>query len=427
MKETDTSASTAQPRHKDSIIRELKQEISEANRKLHATNVIAETVSQSLDLEEVLNSALDRVLELTKGTKGAIFIMDQESQRLYPRAYRGLSQEFIQAITGLKVGEELAGKVVETGKAIFGDDIGSDPRISPSIIRSHINQEGLRAFASFPLRSKSQILGVMSVSSPVAHQFKAEDIELLDCIANQVAVAIENALLHQEIQRRGEMRRHLLQQCIYIQEEERRRIARELHDDTSQVLTSLSARLEAIMCMLPPDLHPNSIHGELRGIQSSMIRMIDDTHRMIYQLRPTVLDDLGLVAAVRWQADNLLEARGIKVRFDSAGKERKLPSDVEIGLFRIIQEATNNIVKHAEAWNSKIEIRFEDNMLSILVEDDGRGFDVDQVMNITNEKRGFGLLNIKERVEYMGGQLSIQSQLNLGSQITVQIPTCWAD
>ena len=223
-----------------------------------------------------------------------------------------------------------------------------------------------------------------------------------------------------EAKRLEQIRGELLNLVISTQEEERKRIARGLHDETSQALTSLAVNLEATIAALPPDA--DETKAKLRGMQSLAVSTLDEIHKIIYELRPTLLDDLGLVPAVKWHAENYLEAAGIKVHLETAGLERRLLAQMETALFRIIQEATTNIAKHASAESASISLEFNEDSVVIHIEDDGKGFDLGEVMRSRDGERGLGLLSMKERAEFLGGVLSIKSLPGFGTQITVKIP-----
>lgn len=396
--------------------RRLEQQIVETNQNLLALNAIASTVSQSMDLDTVLNAALDKVLELLKGNTGGILLLDDESQTLSYRAYRGLSEEFVEGIAGLKLGEGIAGRVAQLGEPIYVDDISKDPRLT----RSVVIKEDLKSFASVPLRSKNKVLGVMNIASRTVGPFSHQDIQLLTSIANQIAVAIENAELYNEVQRKEEMRGELLRQIIFTQEEERKRIARGLHDETSQALTGLAVNLQVVMDALPLDT--DQVKAKLRGIQSLAINTLDEIHRVIYELRPSLLDDLGLVAAINWYAENYLEAAGVKAHLETVGVDRRLSVEIETALFRIIQEAATNVVRHAGADSASIDLEFKEESVAIRIKDNGSGFDLDQVMRSNDKGRGLGLLSMRERVEFLGGKLSIQSRPGFGTQVAAEIP-----
>jgi signal transduction histidine kinase len=263
-------------------------------------------------------------------------------------------------------------------------------------------------------------LGVLNIASHETRKFSDEDVRLLEGIARQIATAIENARLHQEVQHKEKFRGELLSEIFSIQEEERKRIARELHDETSQSLASLAANLEAVASMLPASAE--KVKARLRKAERLSIGILDEIHRLIYELRPTILDDLGLVAAARWLADNNLATAGIRVDFRTTGREKRLPPKLEATLFRVIQEAVSNTARHAQARNVSMSLHFKKNTIRVCISDDGKGFNVEEAITAKDRPRGLGLLGMKERVELMNGTLSIWSHPGSGTKIDVEIP-----
>jgi PAS domain S-box-containing protein len=374
-------------------VKELELKISKAQQNLSALNIIANAVIQSLDLDTILASALDKTLEIFNSNLGGILILDEGANNLYYKVHHGLSTEYISKMS-LSLGEGIAGKVAQTGEPMLSEDISSDPRAArPKLI----NREGLRAFASVPLRSKDKILGVINIASYEARRFSLDDVQLLESVAAQMATAVENATLHQEALRKEQIKGELLQDILTIQEEERKRIARELHDETSQMLAGLTANLEAAV---------NALHNSvpkaeplLRKAQSLSINIMDEIHRVIYELRPSLLDDLGLVAAVRWLADNKLGNSGVNLQYKVIGNEKRLPHQLETTIFRVIQEALNNVARHAHAKNVIIILSFSIEAIEVRIADDGTGFNVPEAISSKERPRGLGLLGMKERVE----------------------------
>lgn len=205
-----------------------------------------------------------------------------------------------------------------------------------------------------------------------------------------------------------------------VREEERKRIAHDLHDETSQLLASLTAHLEAALGTLPATAGKS--RDMIKKAQTLSIKILDQLHKLIYELRPSLLDDLGLVAAIGSLIDSRLEAAGVKVRFKVTGKEKRLPAPVETTLFRVTQETFNNIARHAHARNVDVRVHFKRSMVKMSVKDDGKGFDVDKTISSKSGLRGFGLLTMKERVELVNGSLNIQSRPGAGTEITIEIP-----
>ena len=157
-------------------------------------------------------------------------------------------------------------------------------------------------------------------------------------------------------------------------------------------------------------------------LQSLSISMLDEIHKLIYELRPTLLDDLGLIAATRWLTDKNLRAAGVHVNFKTVGRERRLPRQLETTFFRAIQEAVYNIARHAHARNVIISLHFRKRAIRVHIRDDGRGFDVQEAIDSKDRPRGLGLLGMKERVELISGSLNIRSQSGGGTEIVIEIP-----
>ncbi len=394
-------------------------ELEQRTKELSSLLSVSETLTSLTDLSNLdaaLGGALDKTLEIMKGSIGGILLLDEEKKRLYYRVHRGLSDRYVGEMS-IGLGEGIAGKVAQTGESILLEDISTDSRAArPQLIST----EGLRAFASVPLRSKERVLGVLNIASSETRKFSPADVRLLEGIAAQIATAIENAQLHQEVQRKEKIRGELLQELLSIQEEERKRIARELHDETSQVLASLTASLEAAAGMLPGNVDKSK--ALVKKAQALSVDILDEINRLIYELRPALLDDWGLMAAVKWLADNRLGAAGVEVNFKTVGRERRLQPQLEATLFRVIQEAVNNIARHAQAKHASISLRFMKKAVEVRIGDDGRGFDVEEAISSKDRPRGLGLLGMKERVELANGTLSIRSHPDGGgTEIDVKI------
>ena len=275
------------------------------------------------------------------------------------------------------------------------------------------------------LASASQKIADGDFMSPVTTLGKDEIGSLaqtLDDMRTKLKVSYEELeQLHQSVQRKEEIRGELLQDLFSIQEEERKRIARDLHDETSQALTSLSANLEAAITMLPTNV--TEAKDILRKTQNQTINILEEINRLVYELRPAVLDDLGLVSAIQWLAETNLEKAGVLVNFKTTGRVMRLDNQSETILFRVIQEIVHNITRHANAKTADIMLHFKKRVIVVRVTDDGRGFDVEEAMNTKERPRGLGLLGMKERVELVKGSLNIRSYPGgVGTEIDIEIP-----
>lgn len=221
--------------------------------------------------------------------------------------------------------------------------------------------------------------------------------------------------LYRELQKKEDARGELLRKVITVQEEERKRIARELHDETSQALATLLLSVET------------SVNNAAEPLRERLVRMkavanraLDSIHRLIFDLRPSVLDDLGLVSAFRWVAENRLESLGIDVGFEVVGTERRLQPEIETTLFRIGQEAISNVARHAEANSVNLVIEFCDRFVRFQLEDNGKGFDLEDVTKSADS--AIGILGMKERAALVDGRIIIDSEPEKGTRFAVEIP-----
>jgi signal transduction histidine kinase len=225
---------------------------------------------------------------------------------------------------------------------------------------------------------------------------------------------------YREIAQKEASRGELLRKLFSAQEEERRRIARELHDETSQSLNSLVMRLDSALST--PDESPRKIKDILKDTKSLAIHTVDNVHKIIFDLRPAILDDLGLISAMRWYSQNRLKEKGIDGRVEVDGEEKKLPAPVENAIFRVVQEAITNVIRHAEAQNVLISVEYNEKSFTLDIEDDGKGFIVKQFNPRSQEVQGLGLMGMRERVSLIGGELKIDSEPGKGTHVSISVP-----
>jgi two-component system sensor histidine kinase UhpB len=207
---------------------------------------------------------------------------------------------------------------------------------------------------------------------------------------------------------------------INAQEEERVRIARSLHDDTAQSISMLIIHLERLGALIPAD-RPDIVRY-ISDAQNVATRLLENLRKIIWDLRPSILDDLGLNSAIRWYARTNLEKAGIKVGFQTAIEAMRLPLHLETMLFRIAQEAISNILRHAGASHVSIRLWIANQNIWLEIEDDGRGFDMEQTARDALDHQQLGLLGIRERVSLVGGEVKIDSKEGSGTCLQVHVP-----
>jgi signal transduction histidine kinase len=229
----------------------------------------------------------------------------------------------------------------------------------------------------------------------------------------------ELARSHAELERKEQMRARLLEQVITAQEDERKRIARELHDETSQALTSLMVGLR-LLEQRPELAGTRETLADLRALTG---KTLDAVHDLALQLRPSVLDDLGLVPAVERIVAEFGRTHGIEVAFETNLRTaRRLPAPLETALYRITQEALTNVARHAGAHSVSLLLEARSGSVTLIVEDDGRGFDAAGWMNGTRDERSLGVFGMRERASLLGGSLTIESAPGSGTTVFVEVP-----
>lgn len=422
--------------------RELQQsrrEIARWNQELEArveqrTRELAALVESSHSLTTTLNlDALFQILMLKTrqvfpaAEAAALFLFDPDSEILTVRVSIGLDAEVCKELR-LRVGEGIAGRVFESQSSALlpTRDAVRTSRLNVSTgnrlhLRRAVGEREIESALGVPLRVKGARLGALLLYNfSRAGAFAESDVPLLQGLANQAAAAIENAQLYAELERKEMARTQLLEQVIEAQEDERKRIARELHDEFAQTLTALTINLEGAIQHLPAELA--DLRKRLTETQALTAQTLKETSEWILELRPTALDDLGLVPAIRWYAENRLEPVGTRVNVQAAGHKPRLRPSVETALFRIAQEAVNNIARHAHATAADIRLEQKDGRLIMLVVDDGQGFDPNEILNLKDGTRGIGLLGMRERAALLGGSVTIDSQFGSGTRIRVEVP-----
>jgi signal transduction histidine kinase len=212
----------------------------------------------------------------------------------------------------------------------------------------------------------------------------------------------------------------VVRKTILAQEEERLRLARELHDETAQTLAALTIALDRARDDL--DGATADAREQIREARAIAGRLLSETRRLILGLRPSVLDDLGLVPAIRWLCETGLADRGVEVAIEADQGGARLPGYVEVALFRIIQEAVGNIARHADATHVRIGMSVAAEVARVTVADDGRGFDVARAMGPDGSDSSVGLVGMQERVAILGGSIEIRSAAGSGTEIVVEVP-----
>ncbi|HEU5244326.1 MAG TPA: GAF domain-containing protein [Gaiellaceae bacterium] len=368
------------------------------SRQLQSLNEIGNALVTETDLERLLDLIVRRLRELLQARVVALALPS------------GSDELRFAAVAGdaAAVGETFSrsnskgGRVLERQRSVRSDSVIDDPEVQHEVTR----RLGVRTGMWVPLVVRNQVIGVIEIhdkEGPDA-RFSDDDLRLAETFAARAAIAVE---LSQRVARDA------LRRVVEAQEMERRRLARELHDETGQALTSILLGLKPLEDALVD--HPAS--SALAELREHVVLALQDVRRLAVELRPKVLDDYGLVAALERLTQSFAEQTGIHVDFHSALGENRPSSEVETALYRVVQESLTNIVKHAHARNVSISLARRDTVVAAVIEDDGAGFDPGAV-----REGGIGLLGMRERLALIDGGLEIESRPGAGTTIVAEVP-----
>lgn len=244
------------------------------------------------------------------------------------------------------------------------------------------------------------------------------ELSLLKGIADEAALAITNAKLYTALRLEERSRAQLLHQMINAQEEERKRIARELHDETSQSLTALLVGLDTIRIAAQVDAQ--KVENHIQDLKAITQEMLANIHRLIANLRPSLLDDLGLVTAIQWYGEQRLKPLGVDFHFESDGFNEPLPPSIETILFRIVQEGSTNIIRHARASSVIVRLSQIQDWITLEICDDGKGFDPHLLDRPLPNEHSLGLRGIQERAAILGGYFEVNTTPGLGTTLRIR-------
>ncbi|HWO69898.1 MAG TPA: GAF domain-containing sensor histidine kinase [Actinomycetota bacterium] len=375
-----------------------------------------EAITSSVDLDAVLRASVDLVTEATGGDVCFLHLWDEEGQCLVLRAASAGFEEAVGRVR-LRLEEGVAGWVAaHRDIVVIPEDKWADPRYK---YIPELRGELFTSLLSVPIVSPTGgLIGVFNVHSRRAHAFSEQDVGFLRLTASLVAGAIEHTSLFARLAEKERALEDLMRRTIEAQEEERRRVATEIHDGVTQQLVSVWYRLQAARRAVRSA--PERAERELATAQGLVDEALEDARVAIHDLRPTVLDDLGLVPSLRALALRQLEGE-VELELDLE-EGLVLPPHHEVALYRITQEAVNNVRKHAEARRVRVSLRGEEgDEVVLVVEDDGRGFE-----RGATEKAGprvsFGLQGMAERAALAGGVLTVDSAPGKGTRLEVRIP-----
>jgi two-component system, NarL family, sensor kinase len=377
-------------------------QIERRNRELSILNRIAGALNQEVDLKQALNAALAQVAELLDLQTGWVFLIDEETDRFYTAATQNLPPALGRNP------RRMGGTCYCLDTFRDGDMQGAANVnvITCTRLENLVDgTDGLRYHASIPLRAHGKQLGVLNVASRDWRELSPDDLRLLYTVGDLLSMAIERARL-------------FTRSVQYGAAEERNRLAREIHDTLAQQLAGIVLQLETADALLETGDRAGRVHDIVRQTLALTRESLDEARRSVLDLRAAPLEGRTLADALETLAAEIGEKYGdLTIDCEIVGGGHPLPSRVEIGLYRIAQEAITNIIRHAGAERASIHLAIMPEGVQLVVNDDGCGFDPERIPG-----GHFGLSGMKERVKLLGGELAIRSTPRVGTQIRAVIP-----
>lgn len=386
------------------LIAKMERRIVRQNQELGAVAEVAAALGQSLQLDDVMQVALDKAAALLDADAGVLCVLDEAHDELVATARRGISDELFAQIRRAKVDEHAVGAVViRTGEPVAVGDAFADPRIAEVAGR-----EGLRSILAIPLKTKGHPVGVLALARRRHQPFSPADVTLLATIAGQVGMAIQNASLHAQVQHLAVV-------------EERGRIARELHDGVAQVLGYVQNKSAAARRLLQQG-EPAVADAQLLQLEQAAREAYTDAREVIFGLRAILRPGRGLAAVLQEYLDHFGPQAGlvVELRMVPAVEDVPLAPQAEHHVLRIVQEALANVRKHAEARHAWVSFEDDEQHLQIVIDDDGKGFDASS--HRVDAQPRFGLHMMRERAAAVGGSLDVLGRPGGGSRVIVRVP-----
>ncbi len=383
---------------------------------------VSRALSRAMNLDEVSRVASHVVGSALGVERCAVTLCSEDGSQLEIKGLFSRKKTDTSRLIGTKFSWEdipALTNAIRRGKHFVINDTSKVP--SRGKTKQYFLRAGIKSVLGVGMFFGKKLVGILSITSTTEYRtFSQDEIKLIQTIANQIAVAIENARLLEMVRKHTRDLRDLASQLIKVGENERKRIAQELHDELGQMLQSMMMNLDRIRIKLSSK--PPRLEGVEEGILDTkelLEQTIEDVRTLSSDLTPPMLTDFGLVPTLRWYIDNYIKRSNIDVSLKAKDKSYRFPQEVELTLYRIVQEALTNVAKHSHASEVIIHLSRKDSTAILSVRDNGIGFDASKALFVP---KGVGLFNIKERVNLLGGSFDIISRAKKGTTLTINIP-----
>ncbi len=386
------------------------------NRRLAAINHVSLVTGRALELRQVLDAALQSTLDVMDLTTGWVYLRastDSDDPEFTLAAAKGLDSTMTLALLPGSNGLCLC------QRDLLANEIGRQANLRVCYrMRPYLGPADEETYhISIPLEARNQRFGIINLYCTEKQKPGADDLELLTSIGAHVSEVVANAWLHERLVEKEAIRQTLLEALVHAEEDERARLARELHDGAGQRLTNLMVRLKRLEKQASSD----DLRKSIATLCDSVSETIEHVRGVSYRLRPAELEEFGLEVAMRSLVQSMCSDAGIEFESYLDLQGRRLPFEVESTIYRIAQESLTNIVRHSQATRVVVELQALLHVVALMIEDNGTGFDPVNPAYRDGRKR-LGLLSIRERAEMQGGSLVVYSAPGEGTRVELRIP-----
>jgi signal transduction histidine kinase len=401
------------------IRKQTEGRLAEQSERLRLLHEIDRAILAAGTPAEIARAAFFGLNQLVPCVRVSVFLFDADHNTLTILAAQGRGTDIIAEDDTVPLTASPAFEKLLKGQVFVADDVGQ--KAPDNTLAGALAPAGVRTVISAPLVASGAVFGALSVANSQPASYTPTHVAIVEEVATSIALAIRNARLTEEVNRNSQELRRLSTRLIDAHETERKRLSHELHDEMGQMLTAISLNLAAIERNLP-ESSSQSLKDQLADANDFVLGLTDQVRSLSLALRPSMLHDLGLGSTLRWYVSNYARRNDAEIGLQTENLPEHLPESVEITAYRVIQEALTNTSRHAAATQVDLTVSSRNGCVQVVVEDNGRGFEMGAVSSGLGANSGIGIAMMRERVAAADGRLEVQSEPGRGTRIVAVIP-----
>lgn len=379
---------------------------------LQALQELSKTITLNAPLDSVFNTALEQMVVFLGADAGSIQLLNEPNVLHTVAVYGDSARRLYEARTTFTVSEAGLQPILDSNRAWVIRDMGEMLALSEPI-RSLLKRERLTGAVFVALKVQEKSIGTLSIAFHKPCNISRSRLAWFEAMTNLISVSVHNAQLLNDLRTKQAELQNAWKAVTEVQETERRRLSRELHDEVGQALTSLMLRLKALQSETDIEV----IGDRLNGLRYLTGQTLEEVRRISMDLRPVVFDELGLIPAIRWYVRECAVRANIEINFHLIGTPYPLRPELEIACYRAVQEGLTNIIRHARAAQAGVELTYAAESVKLVIHDDGVG------MIHSPDLKGVGLVGMQERIRLVGGRFTISSEPGAGVTLTIVFPS----